>query len=83
MCCPFCYLLYMMNTELMANPNSNLNTECDLSPLAHISPEELAHDGGANDIAELYAHQQDVDDCHADEGYGAAGPDHVYGHDYN
>ena len=67
----------MINIELMANPNMNLNTECDLSPLAHITTEELHHEWCAE------AHQQDVDDCFADEGYGAAESDHVYGHDYN
>ena len=72
----------MINIELMANPNSNLNTECDLSPLAHITTEELHQDWRAED-AGLDAHQQDVDDCYADEGYGAADSDHVYGHDYN
>ena len=82
MCCPFCYTLLMINIELMANPNSNLNTEWDLSPLAHITTEELHQDWCAED-AGLDAHQQDVDDCYADEGYGAADSDHVYGHDYN
>ena len=72
----------MINIELMANPNSNLNTEWDLSPLAHITTEELHQDWCAED-AGLDAHQQDVDDCYADEGYGAADSDHVYGHDYN
>jgi hypothetical protein len=72
----------MINIELMANPNMNLNTECDLSPLAHTTTEELHHEWCAED-AGLDAHQQDVDDCYADEGYGAAESDHVYGHDYN